>query len=461
MSVVDAQAAGLIGLKVGDTLPQSEDGWSHERWVVEAIVPAVVHAVRDAMMNFAQRFPREPFFIKGFHIGDLASVRDFAPFIASLEAQRARAAHVLKIYREQMLPLGFLEQMLPSLMSDLMEGLSTNPQNGDLLPVEWAAREEQRRSVAAAQEANEVVVTRSALKTAADRALLAQLAGTFTLVAPASLFNELRDQLREAEADVTRGRAVLTGGGIGLGTEALPAGSPRLLERLEAARAVLSWLEVSARLEPRPLLALQAAAPDEEELRDFIGKSSADALDLVKHLGATLYADDLGLRRLLFEQANQTRSFSTVSLLPALVERGVLTREEHERHLLALVGRRYAMVLPTRDLLIAAVRRWSDLGRNGVAQSFALLGGPGITAGEAARTTAQVIRWLVTAPLEVVSTGTVVRMALTGMSARWPTPLCSRLVAHAAGEELALMPQHLDTVRQVCAAFARGSLELS
>jgi tetratricopeptide (TPR) repeat protein len=454
MSLADAEAADLIGKKVGDVIVYGKGSWQEQQWTVDDIRPAITQATQDAMSHFAERFPREPFFMQKFSIGDMGSVKAFAPFIASLHARKTHVEQIFTIYREQTLPLGSVASLLGGTIADAMHQASTDPQKSGPLAVEWADRDGQEESRAAAFEATEVVITRSALKTAGDLGLLESIASSYKLVAPRSLSDELREEVFEAERLVAKGQKIAMSGNIGLQLHELAPGHPHLIEQLKIARLLLDWLKASVRIEPRPLPTIGAIGSPEEQVRDFIGNSSADAVALAQHLGATMYADDLGLRRLL-PRNERGRSFSSIGLLRALAERNFLSRNERDRHLLTLVTRHYRFVLPSRELLSEALRQITELGYTNVQHVFNLLGGPGVIPGDAARIVAQVIKALVTAPIQMSSVERVVQLALNGMATQWPASLCSQLVARAAADELILLPHQLRIVRQVCADFSR------
>jgi tetratricopeptide (TPR) repeat protein len=454
MSLDDARAADLIGKKAGDIIVHHKGSWQEERWVVESVVPAMLHAAQDAMSHFAERFPQEPFFMQKFSIGDTNSVKAFAPFIASLHARKARVEQIFKLYQEQMLPLGAVAELLGGSIAGVMEETIAAPQKLGPLMVEWPNRERQEESRAAAFDAREVVLTRSALKTASELGLLERLASSYTLVAPRSLVDEIREEVLEAEQLVAKGKKVAVSADTGFQFHELEPDHPLLVEQLNTARMLLDWLRASARIDPRPLPTIGPFGSPEEQVREHIGSSSADAVALVQHLDTTMYADDLGLRR-FFSKDTRGRTFSSVGLLRALAERGSLSREERDRHLLTLVTRHYTAVPPSRELLYEALRLMPELGHANVERVFALLGGPGVIPGDAARLVAQVIKLIVTAPIQIVSLERVVEFALEGMSTQWSALLCSRLVARAAADELILLPQQLQIVRQACADYAR------
>ena len=452
MDVAAAQLAGLIGHKVGDVIVQNEGTWREQRWKVEAIVPAIQHAVLDAMLHYEDRFPGEPSFVAHFSVGDGTSVKDFAPIIASLHAKKELAKEVFTRYREQTLPLGVVAGVLGSTITDAMSQASIDPAEFGPLLVEWSDREGQHESRAAAVQATEVVLTRSAVHTASTLGLVGRLRDTYTLVAPRSLRDALRREVADAEKLVIEGFKAVASGSTGLTVQDLEPGHPHLKSQLELLRAQVTWLEQSTRIEARPLETIKLPESREQEAREFVGRSSYDAVALTAHRDATMYADDLGLRRFL-PKGSPGRSFSSVGLLFALAQRGVLTAEERDGHLLTLVQAHYAFVPPTRELLDLAVRGSAHLPHSIVAEVFALLGGPSMTLAEVAQIAAQVVKLVITRPIQVMAPELAVKLSLEAMARRWPRQLCALALQNAAQSELALLPQGLHIVQRLCSSF--------
>jgi hypothetical protein len=144
-----------------------------------------------------------------------------------------------------------------------------------------------------------------------------------------------------------------------------------------------------------------------------------------------------------------------VTLLPALTERGVLDSTKRDDLLLDLVLRHYAFIVPTADILGAAIRRAPTIGRPGLLVAFGLLAGPVLSASDAARVAVETIKATAMKPVLTLAVSDVTELAVTSMAARWKVQLCARLVTEQARIELRLLPQHLDAVNQVCVRLAR------
>lgn len=449
--LADAEKLGYTGKRIGDVIIEDAGTWSERRWTVEELLPALVYVFRDVMEHFEERFPSEPFFIRMIKLPDESSVKYLAPLLSTLHARRAKAELVFKVYRESTLPLGFIASALGITVADAMEGAMAKEPSLGPLAVEWFDHEGQEETAAAVRAATEVVLTRSALHTLADLDLLEPIRSVFTFVAPRTLAETLQRELLEAEEKVAKGDHSLLATDTGLQPEEHAPGDPSLLARAERIRSLVAWVEANARLELRPLEKLPAAGSPEEQTRAIVGDHSIDAVDLADHLGATLLADDLGLRRLL--KGSRARSFSTVALLPYLAERSVITSNERDQKLLSLVGRRYVVTQPSRALLLAALQ--PGISNALTQEAFALLAGPAIDLATAARIGAHVLRELAIATVQVHPLETAAGLVVTSLARRWPRKLIARVFGRAVEAEFALLPLARKQVRDVIVAFVQ------
>ncbi len=456
MSLEDARAAGLLGKRKGESVIVNEASWREKRWVVEQITSAVVFAFNDAIRGFEERFPGEPFFVWGFHVGPEPTLKDLAPIVATLEERKAQMMVVSAYYRTHLPPLGILAHLICASVPDAMAVASGETEAPGLLIVESPRRQEQELGVRAAFRATDVVVTRSALQTLAGLGLLDQLAATFHVIAPRSLPDELRRELEDAERRVLEGQSAIASAGPGLALVQLEAGDPILVKHRDRAKKLMTWLTGAATLEPRPLDTIHPIGSQEEQSRRVLGRSSFDSLALAQR-GPSLYADDFGLRRLLSGDASG-QSFSTISLLGAFVKRGVLSSGERDGHLLALLRHRFAFLLPTVGILALALRQAEAMLHSDLEFCFDLLAGPGMSPREASLVAAQLVRFVAIEPIQSSPLAAVVTHCLLSMSKRWPRELCSFFVLQAAEEELALLPRDLRVVHTVCRSFNQGKV---
>jgi tetratricopeptide (TPR) repeat protein len=449
--LTQAESAGYVGKRVGDVIVQHAGTWQEQRWTVEEILPAVVYVFRDIMAEYEKRFEGEPFFVRVFKMADEPSVKDFAPLVSQLHARKTRAETVFKIYRESVLPLGFAAGMLGVNVADAMAGAMT----ADLGPlaVEWFDSEGHDASRAVARTATDVVLTRSALETLVHLNLLDSARAQFTLIAPHSLLVALERELLDAEEKCASGQRTLWSGDAGLRADEIPADDPSLRATVERTRRLVEWARANVRAEFRPLETIDAPESEEEQVRQTIGSDSMDAVKLTQHLDVAMLADDLGLRRFV-PRGGRGHTFSTVSLLYALAERGAITAAERDRLLLRLVKRRYTLILPTRSLLTAALHP-SESSAALAREAFALLGGPALDLPATAAIAAEVLRDVALAPLQVAGIVQVVTLALDGMSQRWPAKMCGYALTNAAASQLALLPTQMKEVREAITAYVK------
>lgn len=452
MSVTEAAGAGMLGKRVGDVVERDAGQWSRQRWTVEEIVPAVVHAARMIIATFSDTFPDEPSPFRTVSIGEGDKPSDWSTLIEALGARKQHATEMLRMYHEKVLPLEFITNILDISIPEFMRAAAQDPLVRPLF-VEWSDAASNEASARAATEAKSIILTRSGLATAEGLGILDYLAAEYEVIVPTSLVWQLRIEIAEARKAVSHGRSTIMLAGFGPHIEDVPAGDPRLLHALETAEASLSWVERIARKEPRPLATMAAPGSRDELSRDQIGPASFDALGLAQARHGTLFADDLGLRRLTV--ARRLPSISTIAVLDALVVKGQVTSVERDRHLVDLVLGGYEFVRPTSGLLQEALRRMPGLGREALRRAFAPLGGPLVTAPEASMLAARAIKAAATATIETAGVDVVADVAIRAMSTRWRPPLVAGLVLVAAEHELRLLPpRYLRAVTSVCTALA-------
>ena len=453
ISIDDARTLGLLGKRQGDVVIEHEGTWQAKRWRVEEVIPAVVHYARDAIAQYEQRFPGEPFFATAVHVGDGSAPGDYTRVIQALGERRAQVEGTMALLREQTVPLGMVVRMLGGSVAELMDILMIAPEQTAPLWVEWDDASLQAWSLEQARGATEVVLARSALKTMFDHDLADTVRAGYDLIAPTSLVDELRSEISEARDQVEHGRSTMMGGDIGIRIDDVPAGDPRLLDGLERLETILAWITSQIRIEARPVEWIKPEDSTPTGLRQMAGRSSYDALVLANHRGATLYADDLGLRRLALI-AERPRSFSSISLLPVLAERGMIGVAARDRLFTTLAIRSYLAVPPSGGMLIAALHGSPPLTSTDLARVFGSLWRPGVSPAVSAATVGLVCRAVAMESVQVVSAERVAELGLEAVGSRIPLQLASTLVERAAAETLRLLARDLDAVRRVCARFS-------
>lgn len=456
MTIDDASKAGLLGKKVGERLHVEGDrDWTDKGWIVEAIVPPSVHAAQDIVQHYAERFPGEPFFAASVHIGDGSDIKDFVPIIGAVKERQEWVANVLTQTRDQLLPLGVAAKLIGASIRDLMVSAKVDPTKAGPLIVEWPSEADQQSSAANAAQAVDVVLTRSSIHSLRELGLLDKVAANYTLVAPRSLEWELREELAKAEKDAVKGSSTLLPGPAGFQLQEFKPNDPGLVRRRDELATLTSWLTANVTVKPRPLSMVFGRGSDDGDMRERIGHSSFDAVALATDSGAMLYADDIGLRRVAI-QDKRPGTFSSVTLLPVLATRGIISEESRDELLLRLIEENYAIIRPTPEMLAVAVRRASPMTYAELERVFVRLASEGVTPLEAARIASATLRALAVHPaITTVTIETVVDLSIRAMALRAPKPLCAQLLMRAAENDLALLPIERERVRRECAAEAR------
>ena len=438
--VETAKRLGLVGLRVGDMLTL-EESWGSGRWRVEEIKPAVQHVVQDVLVNYSDRFPTEEFFVKGFSVAERGAVADFAPIIDSLGERGRRRAEILKLYAEQVVPLGFVANATGGRIDEVMVHLSATPE-APMVLAEWVDAEGQQKSLAAVAEAERVVLTESALWTAQRMGLLARVAERFEVLVPRAMLEELQNRLDELNKRVEEGFRVVSDGGPGLRLREWEAGDSALVGERDGFEERVVWVEEHARVVPRPAEGIRMDV-DEERSERVVGRSSYCAAELGIH-GEIVYADDLGLRRIML--ASGGRSFSTVTLVRGLVEEGRISREEYSAHAWWLAQHRYFAVAMSRELICRAFR---ECGPGGVVDALTVASGATRELDEAAKASASALKWMATHPVGA-SLGVATGVIVTAMARKWGGKGASSALARAVTEEFVLLPRQLATILKEC-----------
>jgi tetratricopeptide (TPR) repeat protein len=456
ISVEDARAAGLLGLRVGDTFTQDRGAWFEKRWRVERLQPVVKFLVNDIVANFGSRFPSEQFFATGFTVNTQApGVGDFQPMIVATHERGRQLKQLLTLYRQQCLPLGPVAKLAGVTVGDLI-GELTRPDSEWPLFVEWSDNEGLVASRAAARTDGPVVLTRSALLTAEALQLIERVAAARRLVAPRSLRDELRSELVEAGQRVVEGWSSIAAGDRGLVIEKRLPGDAGLVRKRDVLRTSLAWFDANVEALPRPLEAFGDPQEPNSETRSNLGESAHDAVELARHLPGVLWADDLGLR--IVAKSLDVSSCSSVSLLQVLSEKGVVAGEERDRLLVDLVERHYNAVPVSPELLLECVApSRTALARQ---QTFSLLSGPSLDVATAAVVLVRAIKSLA---LKIVTTSTTAQLArqgLEGMAHRFSAAAATQALSREADRQLSLLPSELRVVKAACAQFSKASQPL-
>jgi hypothetical protein len=455
LSLDEAQRAGLLGLRVGDLFVQDKGAWFEKRWRVEQIQSAIKYLVGDIVGHYGARFPSESFFAKGFHFDtEKPSIGDFQPLITSTHERGRRQDELLTLYCDQCLPLAPIAKLAGVSTPVLISALSSLD-SGRPFYVEWSDSEGRLASRAAARLNGTTVLTRSALFTAQAFDLLPFLLQERRCIAPRSLREEIRAELSEAQEHVKEGWRVIAASERGLALQGLDAGDPILVARLDSIRAIWDWVDANVTFFPRPLETFSDSRMRGAGMRDHLGESSNDALELSLFTPAALYADDLGLRRL--SNGLGITSFSTVSLIQVLAEVGAVVAAGRDRLLVSLAERHYTVIDVSPEVLIEALAPGRLL--QTTREAFSLLVAPSLDCPTAARTLVRAVR---AGALQVVKTTTaqqIIRYGLEAMSRRFSPATIAQVISRVADSELALLPNELRVVKTACVQFLKSRIQ--
>lgn len=459
LSAEEGATAGLMGLRVGDTVARDEHVVPDERWEVSEIVPAVVHAARRIIATFADNFPAEPFFMQSVRIGTGEGAGDWAPLIAMLEERRERVLRFVALYHEKVLPLGFVASLIGADIPGLMRAAATDPVIRPLA-AEWADQPGYLAATQLAAEAKTIIATRSGLFSARRFGLLDFVVERFEVVGPTSLAWQLREEVESTARAATAGHSTMLGTPAGPRIIEVEPGDPGLVAAAEDAKATLEWVEANARLMPRPLSAsvVRETAGDREGTREGtrtqMGAASFDAAVLAEQGGGVLYADDLGLRRYSVGSGRPPAGFSTIALVEALAAEVVIDTRRRDGLKVDLILAGYVYVTATVGLLEEAIRRMPALGRPGLEEVFATLGAPLVHPLESAQIIALTLKATATQGIEVVSLELLTEVGVLAVAKRVPRAVAARAVKVRAEVEFRLLPIHLDRISRTCDRLA-------
>jgi hypothetical protein len=128
-----------------------------------------------------------------------------------------------------------------------------------------------------------------------------------------------------------------------------------------------------------------------------------------------------------------------------------------DKHLVKLLEHHYNAIHPTPELLLEALAPGQTAHAH--IQVFGLLAGPTVDVFQSARTLVRAVRISVTSTVQTAPPRQIVRYGLEAMSLKFPPLACAQVVAQVAGDELYLLPSHLQAVRRICAEFLKNQTE--
>lgn len=340
----DNIAKELMGKRVGDSITFRQGSPSEAKATVVSIKSNLVHVFQEILLHFPQRYPQSTE-LHSFKVPEDPTIEDFSFLNESLKQRAKQGEELLTRYAESGgLPLGFLAQALDRNIVTAYDAIADS--HTQPLLVEFADARD--RSASAAKSTDPAVITRSALHTASRLELLPLV---FTvhprLVIPQSLLDEMAEERYELEEHARHGYMAMIHSEKG----PIPRGASAEYFQQELARfdRMFDWLLENCEVRPRPLKSIEG----DNRLREIIGASSFDTLVLAEDLKGEIYADDLGLRRLLLER---TKRFGFSSYGVLLAARGTSIPDAEADELTAgLIRLRHESILLTPAVFLAAL----------------------------------------------------------------------------------------------------------
>lgn len=340
----DPIAARLLGLRVGDRITLRQGSPSTTDAEVLEIKTHYVHAFQDTLAKFPQRHP-ESTVLQSFKVPDNPQREDFSFIEESVKAKAESGNLILDQYLSQCLPLGVVAGAMNASIPDVFWALATDGARSVL--VEYSDGHES--SAAAAGSELPAVVTRSALISAEHLGVLGILKTLHpVLLVPRSLLDELAEERVELAEKAKKGTAAFVQESSGMVHREVPAEAYQA--QLVRFDDMCSWMKENCIAQARPLASIES---ENQALREALGPSSYDAIALTRFNSGEIYADDLGLRRLVLAEAKRF-GFSTFGLITTAHTRRILSDEQFANHLAILLRLRQQNIPMTAAALCAA-----------------------------------------------------------------------------------------------------------
>lgn len=452
ITLAQARQLGLLGKTVGDEVVVQPGTFSEKKWRISEIRPAFVHAFQDIAENYETRYPTGTPFIVKHKLSPVPTIKDLAPLVSGLHGKRDVFDKVVALYKETLLPLGLLVQGIGGTVPELMAELAATEKASGGLITEWADESGREASRAIAAAATEIVITRSALHTLATLDALDFLE-QYRVLAPASLFEEVRKDLAEASAAVEKGASHVSLGEDGrLNLIELPPDHDALVQRHITHERALRWLDAHAELMPRPLETLGPEDGVHQTLRKQLGDSSADAIFLAAGSRAAVVCDDVGLRRVPVDDRFPD-AFSSFSLLETAAMGSDEAAKAARSHLVELLGGGYRFASPSVELLDHVLQHEFELDRTTVETVFGLLRNVDVARG--AYIAAEVLKRHALAGIRSATFGVVVNRVLSALASKSQRNLVTAHLQRAAGHHLRLLPVQRAELERQCRAVER------
>jgi tetratricopeptide (TPR) repeat protein len=452
IDVARAESMGLLGKRVGESLVRNEGDPREQNLKIAKIVAAPVFASQRAAQSYQHQFPGEPFFVTMFHIGADGSGIDASKLVVTTEARRNYAEELLSLHREHFLPIGAVAERLNVRLSDVVNELVRPDSQYGPRVVDGGDSSTRGEGLTALERATSMVLTRSTLETLARFKLLETVSGHFSFEIPASLGRALLRDVRIAELSLQRGERILGHSAAGLTLFERVAGDEGLKTELEALVQTASWVSEHCRAKARPLTALSGMDAERIQMREVLGGSDYDAIELGLSDERPVCIDDYALAALARHLG--VTSVSTFTLIDALVLKGRLSPDERDDVVLDLIEANHVYAEPTVSLLLRALRRQAITGVNTAARlSMRSLTGPNMVLDKSIELAVALIRELALADVRPTTIGELTRNLIDALAVRWRAKTVASRLRTEAAKVLLLLPRDRDEVSAVCREY--------
>jgi len=220
----------------------------------------------------------------------------------------------------------------------------------------------------------------------------------------------------------------------------------------------LAWIKQHAKPLPRPITALSLPQTPEHRVREMVGAPSVDAVDLTSIAGRLLFADDLGLRKLHNSEGKD--SFSTVSFVSAAAALGKIDGEGRERIYAGMLRRRFVSLRLSPEMLASLMLHEEVHGRDVTERALLSLVLPGGDLQSASSAAVGVLKIIATSRIRSIEIPSVAMRILETLATRWARRAVAIAVEREAGTQLALLPDQLQLVQQVCRTFLTSGIPI-
>lgn len=461
ISVESARRMGYWGKKIGDEIIINEGSWNEEIWCVEEIKDAAMQLAVDVISNYHVNFPEEDFFAASVHLDPKGNPDDMLETLKqSLLPKEKSSRNVLESYRKASplpLPLGMVAMILNVSLSEAMIAICQSTKIAGPLRVEWSDTEGREESKAAAQQSQQVVLTRSALVTAQVIDALDILKDKYSLIAPHSLRQELKKENIDLQRNFEQGIELI---GVDEGKiyrTQYDAGHEFLRLKVDHFQNLWTWVEQHVSFLALPLSKVFPSGSQEDVCRNSIGRSSMDAVSLSQAENIAMYADDLGLRH-FFKKGDSGRSFSSIGLVRGWAELGVITPSDRDEMFLKMLMMNYDGVPINLSLIQIAFNHYPNINQKFIENLLRILFDSLKNVQDAARISSALLKKYRLTNDQSSNLGLLTSIMLEAMINRWGMPISSTALKLHAEIAFLLLPDDLNMIEAAIKSILYGTI---